>query len=126
MLSNSRLTVEWSDPLVTRAVKFLDVHPATRISELAQHLGCSTATLERHFVRQVGCPVARHHLKRRLEAARASLLNGQSVKEAMALCGFSSRSAFTRRFVEAYACTPGRYLRVLAGTPAQHCVATGD
>lgn len=94
-----------------RAREILDADPSavTRIADLAEALGVSTAHLVRSFARSFGLPPHRYLLGRRLALARHRLLAGQPPAEVALATGFYDQAHLTRHFQRLLATTPGRY-----------------
>lgn len=77
------------------------------VKDLAQRADVSRRKLERMFKEQLQTSVARLYLRVRLERARELLFYGTMPAAEIALaCGFSSASAFSRRFSAVFGTSP--------------------
>jgi AraC-like DNA-binding protein len=96
-----------------RARAVLDDDPVavTRIADVAETVGVSTAHLVRSFARSYGLPPHRYLLGRRLDLARRRLLAGQAPVEVAVATGFYDQAHLTRHFKRLLATTPGSYQR---------------
>lgn len=94
---------------VERALAIMDetIEEPLPVEELAQRAGVSRRKLERMFKEQLRTSVAHLYLRVRLERARELLFYGTMPAAEIALaCGFSSASAFSRRFAAVFECSP--------------------
>lgn len=71
--------------------------------------GLDRFELARAFRRLVGTSPHRYLVGRRLAAARARIVKGESMAEAAAATGFADQSHMTRHFRARYGITPGRF-----------------
>jgi len=78
------------------------------VEQVARQLGLGASTLRRRLV-QEGQPFRAVLREARMEAARAALLQGESVGAAAGMAGYASRSHFARRFREAFGTTPAAF-----------------
>jgi AraC-like DNA-binding protein len=107
-----------------RACRFIDVNyaaPDLTPDRIARAAGLSRSALYRLFEPWGG--VAAQVQRRRLEAARAALLDphdGRLIGTVAYDCGFASQPLFSRSFREAFGCTP----RELRGSAANDDAAT--
>ena len=69
----------------------------------------SKRTAERLFLRETGMTFSRWRQQARLLTALTRLAAGQSVKRASFEAGYSTQSAFTNVFKQAFGTTPRRY-----------------
>lgn len=97
--------------MVRRVRGYLDEHAADAVTldELARLASVSTPTLVRRFRAEVGMPPHAYLISRRVEIARALLLNGAPVALAAATAGFSDQSHLARHFTRIIGVTPGRF-----------------
>ena len=82
-------------------------HPS--IVDIATWLDVGAAVAARAFRSTFGIPPHAYVLGRRLEAARARILDGQALAEVAAETGFVDQAHLTRRFRRLMGTTPGRY-----------------
>jgi AraC family transcriptional regulator len=100
-----------------RIVEFIEAHladdfPLATLANLAQ---LSTYHFARAFKRSFGIPPHRYHTNRRIERARALLVDPRtSVADVALEVGFSGASAFAATFRRATGQTPTDYRRALA------------
>jgi AraC-like DNA-binding protein len=78
---------------------------------LAASLGASPTAAARAFRSTFGLPPHEYVLGRRLEAARARILDGMPLADVAAATGFADQAHLTRRFRRLAGTTPGRYAR---------------
>jgi AraC-like DNA-binding protein len=79
------------------------------LASAGRALGVGAAHLVRTFTRTFGIPPHAYVLGRRVELARARLLDGQPPADVAAHVGFYDQSHFTRHFKRHVGTTPGRY-----------------
>jgi len=79
------------------------------IAEAALTLGASATQLARSFSATFGIAPHAYVLGRRLEAARARILDGQPLAEVAAEVGFYDQAHLSRHFRRYIATTPGRF-----------------
>jgi transcriptional regulator GlxA family with amidase domain len=86
------------DPRIERALAALDAALVGKVpaASLAAHAHLSLSQLERLFASQVGLPVRRLVLWRRLRLAMALVLAGKSVTDAAHGAGFADSAHFSR------------------------------
>ena len=80
------------ETLYQRARSFIRQHltnPDLSLKFICRHLGCSQATLTRHFKQESDTSVYQYITQQRMQQARAVLLNTESIKEAAQACGFA-------------------------------------
>jgi AraC-like DNA-binding protein len=97
-----------------REVIDADLAAVTRIADVAETLGVSTAHLVRSFTRSYGLPPHRYLLGRRLDLARRRLLAGEAPVDVAMTTGFYDQAHLTRHFKQLLATTPGSYRRATA------------
>lgn len=91
-------------------VSNLDGDPT--IAQLAQECGLSASYFARAFRRTAGVTPHQWLLSRRVDKARALLLQGSlDLASIAAVCGFVDQSHFTRVFASIENDTPGRWRR---------------
>lgn len=82
------------------------------IEEIAQEVGFSASTLQRHFKEHFGMTVFDFIRLRRLEMARDALENnGTSIARAAHMAGYNNTSSFTTAFRKAFGTTPSAFRR---------------
>jgi len=91
---------EWLD---ARALE-----PVT-LAEAGRELGASTTHLVRCFSGAYGIAPHAYVLGRRVDAARAQLLDGEPIARVAAAAGFFDQSHFSRHFKRHVGTTPGRF-----------------
>ncbi len=79
------------------------------IADAASALEATTTGLARAFSDTLGIAPHRYVLGRRLDAARARLLDGQPIADVAAEVGFVDQAHLTRRFRDLLGTTPGRF-----------------
>lgn len=92
---------ELYDPMVRKALKIIedDVSREFSVKQLASEVGCSQATLQRRFQKDLNSTPLAVIRKARLEKAYVMLLTGaNSVGEVASKVGYSDLSAFTAAF----------------------------
>lgn len=80
-----------------------------RLDDLAQEAGCSRFKISRAFAAAYGLPPHAYLTRRRLEAARRLLAQGEPAAEVAAAVGFADQSHLIRRFKASYGITPGEF-----------------
>ena len=103
------------DPRVERALSALDQHLSGKVSAqaLAHAAHLSLSQLERLFTHQLGLPVRRLVLWRRVRAALRLALAGSSLTEAAHTAGFADSAHFSRTMKQMFDVTAGASLRQL-------------
>jgi AraC-like DNA-binding protein len=81
------------------------------LAEAGRILGASPPQLVRSFRRRFGIAPHRYLVGRRIDEARARLLEGQPVARVAANVGFHDQAHLTRHFKRHVGTTPGRYRR---------------
>lgn len=96
----------------------IDADPtaALALADAAAALGTTVTHLVRVFTRRFGLPPHRYRLGRRVDRARALLLDGVPVAIVAADCGFHDQPHLTRHFRRLLGTTPAAYAR--SGTAA--------
>ncbi|RBJ79606.1 helix-turn-helix domain-containing protein [Pseudomonas sp. MWU12-2534b] len=104
-----------ADRRVAQALQALDAALAGRVvaTQLAAQAHVSLSQLERLFARDVGLPVRRLVLWRRLRLAMALLLDGQPVAQAAHGAGFADSAHFSRTLKALFGVTAGQALKTL-------------
>jgi AraC family transcriptional regulator len=101
-----------------RVEEFLMAHLADDIGldDLAATAGLSAKHFARAFRQSTGMPPHRWLIERRIDRARAMLVEGDlSLAEIALACGFADQSHFTAAFRKAVGATPGMYRRERCG-----------
>jgi AraC-like DNA-binding protein len=86
-----------------------DLFGSLSIADAAGAMGVGPTTAARAFRRAFGLPPHRYVLGRRLEAARARILDGMTLAEVAADVGFVDQAHLNRRFKAFLGTTPGRF-----------------
>ena len=97
-----------------RVLDFIEANLADdlELDDLASVAGSSRFHFSRAFRDATGFPPYRYLVHRRLNAARALLLeDGMSVEEISAACGFKSAAQFAVMFKQVFGTTPSRFRR---------------
>lgn len=96
-----------------RVREYLDATSQRDVSlaELAVIAGVGEFHLSRSFRRAFGLPPHAYHLQRRINRARALLLDETPIAMVATRTGFADQAHFTRHFKRLVGVTPGRYLR---------------
>jgi AraC-like DNA-binding protein len=81
------------------------------LADAAAALDTSVTHLVRAFTRRFGLPPHRYRLGRRIDRARALLLDGVPAATVAALCGFHEQPHLTRHFRRLLGTTPAAYAR---------------
>lgn len=100
------------DPLLHAALELIHRDPARpwTTESLARATAVSRATLSRRFVQATGSGPATYLTRWRMDLAAARLRDTQDTLDVVAAAvGYGSVPAFSRAFVRARGCSPGRY-----------------
>jgi AraC-like DNA-binding protein len=102
---------------VMRARDFIDARLAHDVSldELARVTQHDRWQLSRDFRTLLGTSPYRYLILRRLDRAREMMLNGHTIADAAAACGFADQSHFGRSFKKSFGMTPNAWLGAVAG-----------
>lgn len=94
----------------------IDADPTAELSlaEAAAALDTSVTHLVRTFTRRFGLPPHRYRLGRRVDRARALLLDGVPAATVATACGFHDQPHLTRHFRRLLGITPAAYARSAA------------
>jgi AraC-like DNA-binding protein len=89
----------------------LDEHRFDRVTlaDAARRLHVSPGHLVRSFTRAFGIAPHRYVIARRIDAARARLLDGEPIADVAASVGFHDQAHLTRHFRRHVGTTPGRF-----------------
>ncbi len=103
------------DPRLERALSALDQQLSGKVSAqaLAHAAHLSLSQLERLFTHQLGAPVRRLVLWRRLRVALQVALGGSTLTEAAHAAGFADSAHFSRTMKQLFGVTAGATLRQL-------------
>ncbi len=104
-----------ADRRVGRALQVLDTALDGKVAaaQLAAQAHISLSQLERLFARDVGLPVRRLVLWRRLRLAMALMLQGQAMTQAAHEAGFADAAHFSRTLKALFGVTAGQTLKNL-------------
>ena len=103
-----------SAKLQRRAMEMLDANldGSVSLTQLAAECGLSVRHFARAFKQSTGMPPHRYLLTRRIESARAMVLESNlSLTEVALACGFSDQSHLTRVFTASVGISPGALRR---------------
>jgi len=104
---------------VERTRQFLDAHCDRMVTsaELEAVTGLDRYTLARHFRAVLGTSPYRYLTLRRLDRAKAALMDGESLAGAACAAGFADQSHMTRHFTRTVGISPGRWLALTTARP---------
>ena len=129
---NSGVMNALADPYVSRALQMMNQDAARRwtVAELARAVGLSRSAFADRFVRRLGSPPLAYLTQRRLDQARAALVDGaEPVAEVAYSAGYGSESAFGLAFKKRFGISPARYRaqhRYDLDGSAKHHLPEGD
>jgi AraC family transcriptional regulator len=101
-----------------RAIDFMAEHAAEDLAldDLAASVDLSAKHFARAFRQSTGIPPHRWLIERRIDRAKAMLVEGDlSLAEIALACGFADQSHFTAAFRKSVGATPGGFRRQLRG-----------
>ncbi len=100
-----------ASPALRRAAALIAANDpqATTSATLAREVGLGTRTLERQFLAETGLTPGRWRRQHALLGALERLAAGTPIKQAAALAGYATPSAFTAAFRASFGTTPARY-----------------
>ena len=103
--------VTGNHPYVMRARYFINRYACDgiRTGQVAEYVGVSRSSLEACFRQELGCSVHDLILRIKIEAAKASLENGQRIAEVALRCGFGSIQYLYLVFKRELGYTPRAY-----------------
>lgn len=106
-----------NDPALERVRGLLhdEYHRDLRLADLAREAGRSRFQVSRAFAAAHGLPPHAYLTRRRLEAARRLLADGDPAAEVAAAVGFADQSHLIRRFKASYGITPGEFQAACTG-----------
>jgi len=90
---------------------------AATSATLSRAVGLGTRTLERQFLAETGLTPGRWRRQHALLGALERLAAGTPIKQAAALAGYATPSAFTAAFRATFGNTPARYFTARPGLP---------
>jgi len=98
-----------------RAREFLlaNLERRVRSAELERAAGLDRYALARQFRALFGTSPHHFLVMRRLDRARAMMVEGEPLAEVAAATGFADQAHFTRHFKRAFGMTPGRWVQLL-------------
>lgn len=101
-----------------RAYEYLHEHRAqiVTLTDLEAATQRDRWSLSNDFRIFYGTSPYRFQTMRRLDTVRQLLVQGSSLSDAAAAAGFADQSHMTRHFAKTFGLTPGRWLRMAAGT----------
>jgi AraC-like DNA-binding protein len=91
-----------------RAALDAELFDRPSIAVIADQLGASPTTAARAFREVFGLPPHEYVVARRLEAARARILDGEPIADVAAATGFTDQAHLTNRFRRLFGTTPGQ------------------
>ncbi len=99
---------EAGSDLMLRAKDMLNsnLHVRLKESQIAKSLGLGLENFRKLFKESFGISPMQFRIDQRINAAKAMLLSGMSVKEVVALTGYSDRYAFAKQFKKKTGETP--------------------
>lgn len=99
------------DRRAKQVAEYLLLEPGCQLSQaqLASRFGMSIRTLSRLFSQQTGLCFSQWRQQTRVLASMGHLLNGASVSETAAQCGYENVSAFITAFKQRFGMTPGAF-----------------
>lgn len=100
------------DQRLMQAKLLLDSHQLTDLSsqDIAQHIGMSTSSLQRHFRRSFNLSVTQYQRQQRLKHALHSLQKDQiSISQAAELAGYSTTGNFSTAVKKEFGVTPKQF-----------------
>jgi AraC-like DNA-binding protein len=102
-----------NDPRIERALANVDASLSSKVaaSAVADSAHVSLSQLQRLFVSQIGLPVRRLVLWRRLRLAMAAILAGSAVTEAAHAAGFADSAHFSRSLKKLFGVTARQALQ---------------
>ncbi|MCU0118910.1 helix-turn-helix transcriptional regulator [Pseudomonas sp. B2M1-30] len=102
-----------NDPRIERALATVDASLSSKVaaSAVAEAAHLSMSQLQRLFVSQVGLPVRRMVLWRRLRLAIAAILAGHAVTDAAHAAGFADSAHFSRSLKKLFGVTARQALQ---------------
>ena len=103
----------WNDRKLMAAVSAMTEDPSRdwTVEQLAALAHMSRSAFAARFKRYLGESQIRTLIRIRLKAAAAKLLQGTTIPQAAAHCGYGSEAAFNRAFGREFGVTPGRWKR---------------
>lgn len=106
-------------PALLRAAALIaaEAPEAATSAGLARAVGLGTRTLERQFLAETGLTPGRWRRQHALLGALERLAAGVPIKQAAALAGYATPSAFTAAFRASFGTTPARYFQDRPGLP---------
>ena len=103
-------------PYVTKALQYVDHNyaiPTLSVTEIAAHLGLSTAHLSRLVKRGTGQTLSEYITKIRITKAKDLFALGKRISDVAGQCGFLSLQSFSRTFRRVEGIRPRAYLNSL-------------
>lgn len=113
-----RLNARSSFPTqIKKCLEYIDVHlhENIKIENIAKEVGFNADYLSKYFRKHVGKSLTDYVTDKKLEEARALMINGAELSSVAYALGFCSQSYFTARFKRKYGITPLRFLRETHG-----------
>jgi AraC-like DNA-binding protein len=106
-------------PALVRAAALMATNApeAATSASLARAVGLGIRTMERQFLAETGLTPGRWRRQHALLGALESLAAGMPIKQAAALAGYATPSAFTAAFRGTFGNTPARYFADRPGLP---------
>ncbi len=96
------------DPRIIRVLKYLNREPGLNIPlvELAQHVNLSPGRLTHLFRQEIGIPIRRFVLWKKLRLAASAACDDKSLTDAAQIGGFSDSAHFTHSFKKLFGINP--------------------
>lgn len=112
-------SIAWGQAKAAREYLEAHVTRGVRSQELEQITGLDRFALARHFRAAFATSPHRFLLMRRLQQAKALIVEGEPIAEVAAATGFADQSHLTRHFKKAFGIAPGAWSSMVraAGTP---------
>ncbi|MBQ9967444.1 MAG: AraC family transcriptional regulator [Oscillospiraceae bacterium] len=89
------------------------------IQSIADQLSIDRSYLARQFKKKTDCSIQRYILQVRIVEAKRCLMQGYSVKETAALCGFNDTANFSKLFAREDGLSPQQWKKVVAANLAE-------
>lgn len=96
---------------VTQIIDYINqmIYEDITIQKLSEHFYLSESYICRIFKQETGTTINKYLTARRISIAKSKLVEGFSVTEVCAMCGFNDYSNFVKSFTKAVGISPKRY-----------------